>query len=163
GELQLLDIGNPALAEILPGQHVDAARAEQRPHRDLDRPGIRAGDNADPPVGGDAEDRARALDDLDEPLQPHRGAMRAPGQRRRPAGPGPRPPAWRRGPTRNPGWRAAGSASSHLSAKVRAPQLMNATPARQLAWRHGADGLPALREDSAILPEWASRLRHKSF
>jgi hypothetical protein len=66
-EFELRDVGDPALAKILPSEHVDAARAEQRPHRDLDSSGIGTGDDADPPIGGDAEHRARALDHFDEP------------------------------------------------------------------------------------------------
>ena len=64
-ELQLLgDVGDPALAEGLPGQHIDAARAQQRPQRHLDRAGIGAGDDAEPVVGGHAEDRPAAVDRL---------------------------------------------------------------------------------------------------
>lgn len=68
-ELQLRDVGNPTLAKILPGEHVDTARTEQRPHRDFDRSGIGTGDNADPPIGGNAEDCARPVDHFDEPRQ----------------------------------------------------------------------------------------------
>lgn len=81
-ELQLLDVGDPPLAEILPGEHIDAARAQQRPHRNLDRPGIGAGDNTDPPLGGNSEDRTRALDHFDEPGQTDARAVGAADQRR---------------------------------------------------------------------------------
>ena len=41
-ELELLDdVGDPVAAERLPGEHIDAARAEQRPERHLHRAGVR--------------------------------------------------------------------------------------------------------------------------
>ena len=43
-ELELLDdVGHPVPAEGVPGEHVHAARAEQRPERDLHRAGVRGG------------------------------------------------------------------------------------------------------------------------
>ena len=54
-QLQLLDhVGDPALAEAFPGQHVDAAGAQQRPHRHLDGAGVGRRHDADAVIGGNA-------------------------------------------------------------------------------------------------------------
>ena len=59
GELELLHhIGDPAGAETFPGDHVDAARAEQRPQRHLDGAGVGGRHDADPVVGRHLEDFA---------------------------------------------------------------------------------------------------------
>src|SRR5207302_5694430 len=77
--LELLGyIGDPALAEALPGQEVDAARAEQRPQRHLDGARIGGRHDADPVIGGQAEHGARAVDDLAQLRLAGRAAMRAP-------------------------------------------------------------------------------------
>ena len=77
-ELELLDdVGDPAFAEALPRQHVDAARAEQRPQRHLDRAGVGAGRDADAIVGGNAEHFARQVDRVLELGLAELGAMRA--------------------------------------------------------------------------------------
>src|SRR5262249_41750510 len=55
-------IHGPLLAEALPGEHVDRTRAEERPHRHLDRAGVGARHDAELPVARDAEQRAAALD-----------------------------------------------------------------------------------------------------
>ena len=63
GEFQLLyGVGDPALAEALPGHDVDGPGAEQRPHRHLDRARIRARHDADPVIGGDLEKLAGEVD-----------------------------------------------------------------------------------------------------
>jgi hypothetical protein len=55
--LQLLDdVGHPAGAEAFPGQHVDAALAEQRPQRHLDGAGIGSRHDADAVVGRHVEE-----------------------------------------------------------------------------------------------------------
>lgn len=67
GELQLLDhVGDPAGAKALPGNHVDAALAEQRPQRHLDRTGVRRRHDADAVTRRDLENLARQLDRLFE-------------------------------------------------------------------------------------------------
>ena len=60
-------VGEPALAKALPGEKVGAAGAEQRPHRHLERAGVRSGHQADAMVVGQAEQSARALEQLAEP------------------------------------------------------------------------------------------------
>ena len=62
-QLELLDhIRDPALAEAFPGEHVDAPRAEQRPHGHFDRAGVGGGHDADEIVGGDLQDFAGEID-----------------------------------------------------------------------------------------------------
>ena len=61
-------VDQPALAEALPGEDVDAAGAEQVPHRELERAGVRAGDDADPVVVRQAEQGARSVQHLGEAL-----------------------------------------------------------------------------------------------
>ena len=62
-ELELLgDVGGPVLAEALPDQHVDAARAEHGPHGHLEGAGIGARDDADQVIGGYAQNLARLVD-----------------------------------------------------------------------------------------------------
>src|SRR6185503_8185236 len=63
GELQLLDdIDDPILAERLPSQNVDTARAEQRPKRHLHRAGIRARNDGDKIVVRQLEQGAGSVD-----------------------------------------------------------------------------------------------------
>ena len=67
GELELLHhIGDPAGAKTFPGDHVDAARAEQRPQRHLDGAGVGGRHDADPVVGRHLKDFAG---ELDRPLE----------------------------------------------------------------------------------------------
>ncbi len=78
GELQLLDhIGDPAGAEAFPGNHVDAALAEQRPQRHLDSTCIRRRHDADAVACRDLKDFARQLDRLFELCLADLGAMGA--------------------------------------------------------------------------------------
>ena len=81
-QLELLDhIGDPALAEAFPGQHVDATRAKQRPHGHFDCAGVGGGHDTDEIISGDLQDFAR---EVDGQLQLHLsdlGAVRA-AQRR---------------------------------------------------------------------------------
>ena len=66
-QLQFLrDVAGPFAAEAFPRQHVDAARAEQRPQRHLDRAGIGGRHDAEAIVGGNAEHIAAELDDFGE-------------------------------------------------------------------------------------------------
>ena len=60
-ELQLVDdVGHPVLAESVPGEHVDAARAsEQRPECDLHRARVGGEDDADPIAGWQLQQLAR--------------------------------------------------------------------------------------------------------
>ncbi len=105
GELELLhDVGCPALGEALEGQHVDAARAEQRPQRHLDRAGIGGRHDAELPV----RRACRAV--RASGRSPRRGAPSA--RRRGGCGRAARPTAhrassrdaWRRGRRRNWDW-----------------------------------------------------------
>ena len=65
GELELLgDVGDPALPEALPGQHVHAAGPEQRPEGHLHRPGVGGRHEADAIVVGNAQKRARTVEHL---------------------------------------------------------------------------------------------------
>ena len=62
-ELELFDnVGDPALAEAFPGQDIDAARAENRPHGHFERAGVGARRDADSVVARDAEHFARQVD-----------------------------------------------------------------------------------------------------
>ncbi len=77
-ELQLLDhVGDPAGAEALPGDHVDAALAEQRPQRHLDGAGVGRRHDADAVVGRNLKHLAGQLDRLLELGLADLGAMRA--------------------------------------------------------------------------------------
>ena len=62
-------------------QHIDRAGAEQRPQGHFHRAGIGSGDDAQAPVGGDAEDAARTFDDVREPCLGVLGAVAAAEQR----------------------------------------------------------------------------------
>ena len=65
GELELLDdVGHPAGTKTFPGDHIDAALAEQRPQRHLHRAGIGRRHDADAVAGRDLEDIACQLDRL---------------------------------------------------------------------------------------------------
>ena len=78
GELELLGrVGGPALAEALPDQHVDRARAEHRPHRHLEGAGVGGGHDADAVVLGHAEQLRGAVDRLLQLRLRLRGAVRA--------------------------------------------------------------------------------------
>ena len=91
-ELELLgDVGDPVPAERLPGEHIDAARAEQRPERHLHRAGIRGRHDRDQITVRKLEQLARAGDRQLEPRLGLRLAVIAAEQRalkrvRRPAG-----------------------------------------------------------------------------
>ena len=77
-ELQLLDhVGDPAGAEGFPGDHVDAALAEQRPQRHFDGAGVGGGHDADAVVGRHLEHFARQRDGLFQLGLADLGAMRA--------------------------------------------------------------------------------------
>jgi hypothetical protein len=78
-ELELLDhVGDPALAEAFPGQHVDRPGAQQRPQSHLDGTGIGRRHDADAIVGGNAQERARSIDRLDDLLLGRLGSVRPP-------------------------------------------------------------------------------------
>ncbi len=104
-QLELLDdVVRPAGAEAFEGQDIDAAGAEQRPQRHLDRAGVGRRHDAELPVGRHAEDGARAVDHLGEArlrLAWRDGCGRA---ARRRARPGESRDAWRRGRRRNRDW-----------------------------------------------------------
>ena len=62
-ELELLDhVRDPALAEALPGQHVDRAGAEHRPQRHLDGAGVGGGHDADAVIGRHLQHLAGQVD-----------------------------------------------------------------------------------------------------
>jgi hypothetical protein len=78
-QTQLLEhIGDPAGAETLPCQHFHRPRAQQRPHRHLDRAGVRGRHDADAIAVGHAKDFARAVDGGLQPRLAQGGAVRAP-------------------------------------------------------------------------------------
>ena len=94
GEPELLGrVGRPALAEALPDQHVDRARAQHRPHRHLEGAGVGGRHDADAVVLGHAEQLRGAVDRLLQLRLRLRGAVRAAEERARgdrlggPAGP----------------------------------------------------------------------------
>ena len=58
------DVAGPLLAEVLPGQQVDAAAAEQRPQRQFDGAGIGCRHDSQPVAIGDAKQVAATLDHL---------------------------------------------------------------------------------------------------
>ncbi len=63
GKLELLqDIGDPTLAEAFPGERIDTALAEQRPHRHLESPGVRSGNDAANVVLRQLKELARLVD-----------------------------------------------------------------------------------------------------
>ena len=130
-ELQLLDdVGDPALAEALPGQHVDAARAEQRPQRHLDRAGIGGGHDAEAIILGHAEQRARAVEHF---LQawPCRAWSDASGRRARSTAPqATSRDAWRRDRKRNWGMRAGVRLHDSYSFRIDAPRWGGVSRAR---------------------------------
>ena len=83
-QLELLDhIRDPALAEAFPGQHVDAARAQKRPHGHLDRAGVGGGHDADEIISGDLQDVAG---EIDGQLQLHLADLGAVGAAQRRVG-----------------------------------------------------------------------------
>ena len=97
-------VGRPAGAETLPGQHVDAARAEQRPQRGLERPGVGSGEDpraasrrAFPAARGCGPGPRRCA----TPRR-RRGATAPP--RRRAAPRATTRAAWRTAPTKSRGW-----------------------------------------------------------
>ena len=78
-ELELLDrVGHPAGAEALPGDHLDRALSEQRPHRHLEGAGVGGGHDPDAVIVGHAEDLAGAVDRGLELGLARLGAVRAP-------------------------------------------------------------------------------------
>ena len=112
-ELELLDdVGDPAFAETFPGEHVDGARAEQRPQRHLDRAGVGAGRDADAIVGGNAENFARQVDRVFQLGLAELGAMRAAERRVFERLRGSSRAVWRRGRKKNARRRAARRACS---------------------------------------------------
>jgi hypothetical protein len=66
------DIGDPAFAKRLLGEHIDAAVAEQRPKAHFDRTRVRARDNADAIIDGDLQNLAG---EFDAELQPGLGSL----------------------------------------------------------------------------------------
>ena len=77
-ELELLDhVRDPALAEALPGQHVDRAGAEQRPQRHLDRAGVGGRHDADAVIGRHVQHLAGEVDGELQARLAELGAMRA--------------------------------------------------------------------------------------
>jgi hypothetical protein len=81
-EAELLHhIRNPAGAKALPGEHVDAARAEQRPQRHFHRTCIGRGNDADAVVRRNAKDAAGLVDGFLEARLARLGAMRPAEQR----------------------------------------------------------------------------------
>ena len=81
-DLELIDeVGHPLAAERLPGEHVDAARPEQRPERHLDGAGVGSGHDRHAVIGGKLERSGRALDRKREPRFRLGPAMVAPDKR----------------------------------------------------------------------------------
>ena len=81
-ELELLgDVGHPALAEALPGQRIDAARAQHGPHRHLEGAGVGGRHDAAHVAGGQAQQRLGLVDGELEARLAFLGAMRAAEER----------------------------------------------------------------------------------
>src|SRR5579872_1811577 len=77
-QLQLVtNVDHPVAREALPGGDLDRQRAEHRPHRHLDRAGVRGRHDADEEVVRHLEHLARAVDRLLEPALADLGAVRA--------------------------------------------------------------------------------------
>ena len=77
-ELELFDrIGHPAFAEAFPSEQRGRTGAEHRPHRHLDRAGIRAGNDADAVRGRHLQHLARQVDRILQPALAELAAMRA--------------------------------------------------------------------------------------
>ena len=75
-ELQLLGgIGHPFLAEAFPGEDVDRARAQHRPHDHLDGAGVGRRHDRDLEISRNAQHRAGAVDGLFELGFPGFGAV----------------------------------------------------------------------------------------
>ena len=69
GQLELLDdVDDPFAAERFPGEHVDAARPEQRPERHLDRARVRRRHDGHAIIGGKLEQLTRSRERKREPL-----------------------------------------------------------------------------------------------
>ena len=86
----LTDVGHPAFAEALPGEHRHRPGAEHGPHRHLDRAGVGGGNDADAVAWRDAQHMPGQVDRMRQPrlaeLRAVRAAERADGElRRRPA------------------------------------------------------------------------------
>jgi len=63
GKLELLyDIGRPAEPKALPGQNIDAARAEHRPERHFHGPGVGGRNDSDPVIRWHLEQTPRLVD-----------------------------------------------------------------------------------------------------
>ena len=78
GQLELFcDIGHPAGAKALPGEHVDAAGPEQRPHRHLDGAGVGSGHDADAVIRRHLQHLAGQVDRSFELVLADLGAVRA--------------------------------------------------------------------------------------
>ena len=73
----LLDVGDPGLAEAFPGDHVDAACAQQRPHRHFHRAGVGGRHDADAVIGRHLQDLAGEVDGRLQFRLADGGAMRA--------------------------------------------------------------------------------------
>ena len=70
------DVLDPFLPEAFPAHRGDGARAEHRPHRHLERAGIRAGDDSDPMAVGQFEHLAHQRDAVCQSRLVMRAAMR---------------------------------------------------------------------------------------
>ena len=104
-ELELLDdVGDPAFAEALPGEHRHRPGAEQAPQRHLDRAGVGGGDDADAVAGGHAQDMPGQVDRMASRALPSFERCERPSEPmasfREPS-----PAAWRRDRKRNRGVR----------------------------------------------------------
>ena len=81
-ELELLDdVGHPAVAKALPGEDIDATRAEKRPERHFDGAGVGAWGYPDAIIGGNAQHFAGEVDRELELGFAKLRAMRAPERR----------------------------------------------------------------------------------
>ncbi|MNS82080.1 hypothetical protein D3C72_1158150 [compost metagenome] len=77
-QLKLLDdVGNPASAEAFPGEHVNAAFAQQRPERHFNSAGVGCGNNADTIIGRNIKNFTGEINGLLQLGFANLGAMRA--------------------------------------------------------------------------------------